>query len=52
MVGGLLEYVALITGYQALLILVALLYGAAFLAGRSYLGRRATAPVGASPVAS
>lgn len=41
MVGGVLEYVALITGYQALLILVALLYGAAFLTGRSYLGRQA-----------
>lgn len=42
MVGGLLEYVALITGYQALLLLVALLYGAAFLAGRVHL--RGTAP--------
>ncbi|HEX6139817.1 MAG TPA: spermidine synthase, partial [Candidatus Limnocylindria bacterium] len=41
MVGGVLEYVSLITGYQALLILVALLYGGAFLAGRAYLGRRA-----------
>jgi SAM-dependent methyltransferase len=50
MVGGLLEYVALITGYQALLLLVALLYGAAFLAGRSYLGRRSEAAVEASPV--
>jgi len=44
MVGGLLEYVALVTGYQALLILVALLYGAAFLAGRVHLrGAAATA---------
>jgi SAM-dependent methyltransferase len=37
MVGGVLEYVALLTGYQALIILVALLYGAAFLAGRGHL---------------
>ena len=51
MVGGLLEYVALLTGYQALLILVALLYGAAFMAGRTYLGRRAAAPE-ASPATS
>ena len=32
MVGGVLEYVSLLTGYQALLILVALLYGFAFIA--------------------
>ena len=44
MVGGVLEYVALLSGYQALLVLVALLYGGAFLAGRVHLGRR----VGAS----
>jgi SAM-dependent methyltransferase len=31
MVGGALEYLALITGYQALLLLVALLYGLAYL---------------------
>ncbi len=31
MVGGALEYLALITGYQALLLLVAVLYGAAYL---------------------
>jgi len=50
MVGGVLEYAALLTGYQALLVIVAVLYGAAFLAGRTYLGRRAPAvapPVGA-----
>ena len=34
MVGGVLEYVALITGYHALLIVVAGLYGAAFVLGR------------------
>ncbi len=33
MVGGVLEYAALVTGYQALLILVAALYAAAYLAG-------------------
>jgi hypothetical protein len=38
MIGGLLEYASLITGYRLLLILVALLYGAAFLAGRRHLG--------------
>ena len=37
MVGGVMEYIALLTGYQMLLFLVALLYGAAFLAGRRYL---------------
>jgi hypothetical protein len=34
MVGGTLEYLSLITGYQFLLILVAVLYGLAFLTGR------------------
>ncbi|MEZ5383272.1 MAG: hypothetical protein R2754_15940 [Microthrixaceae bacterium] len=38
MFGGVLEYLALITGYRALLIIVALLYGAAFFMGRRYLG--------------
>jgi hypothetical protein len=33
MVGGVLEYAALVTGYQALLILVAVLYAAAYFAG-------------------
>jgi hypothetical protein len=46
MVGGVLEYVALLTGYQALLLLVAALYGAAFLTGRVHL----RAGVAASPV--
>ena len=36
--GGLLEYAALVTGYTALAMLVALLYGAAFLIGRRYMG--------------
>jgi len=47
MVGGLLEYVALVTGYQTLLILVALLYGAAFLAGRVHFRRGAPQAAGA-----
>jgi spermidine synthase len=38
MVGGLLEYAALLTGYQALIILVALLYGAAFAFGTLAFG--------------
>jgi len=33
MVGGVLEYLSLLTGYQVLLIIVALLYGAAFISG-------------------
>jgi SAM-dependent methyltransferase len=43
MVGGVVEYAALITGYQALLPLVAVLYGAAFVAGRRHLIRTSTA---------
>ena len=38
--GGVIEYAALITGYTALAILVALLYGAAFVFGRGYLAAR------------
>jgi hypothetical protein len=37
MVGGLLEYAALVFGYRALLIVVAAAYGLAFFFGRSYL---------------
>ena len=37
MVGGVLEYASLLVGYRSLLIVVALLYGCAFLAGRKYL---------------
>ena len=37
MFGGLLEYVALVTGYRALLIAVAVLYGLAFAFGRRHL---------------
>ncbi|MBM3672172.1 MAG: spermidine synthase [Actinobacteria bacterium] len=46
MVGGLLEYVALIIGYRSLLIVVAVAYGLAFVAGRSHLSARAPAPTG------
>jgi SAM-dependent methyltransferase len=42
MFGGILEYASLIVGYRALLIIVALLYGAAFLTGRKDL----TGPAG------
>lgn len=42
MVGGILEYAALVTGYRNLLIVVAIAYGAAFLLGRKQL-------VGAAP---
>jgi Spermine/spermidine synthase domain len=37
MVGGVLEYLALLAGYQFLLVLVAVLYGLAFLFGRANL---------------
>jgi hypothetical protein len=37
MVGGVLEYLALITGYRLLLVLVAVLYGGAFVLGRKHL---------------
>ena len=37
MIGGILEYTSLIIGYRWLLVLVALLYGLAFLTGRRYL---------------
>jgi hypothetical protein len=53
MFGGLLEYASLIVGYRALLVVVALLYGAAFVFGREHLGvatdtlsARAPEPVG------
>jgi hypothetical protein len=46
MFGGLLEYSALIIGYRMLLVLVAVLYGLAFLLGRRHLGSVAPAPVG------
>jgi hypothetical protein len=37
MVGGALEYLALVTGFRFLLVLVAVLYGLAFLTGRRHL---------------
>jgi len=42
MIGGTLEYASLVTGYRALLIAAALLYGLAFLSGRRYLVGRST----------
>jgi len=47
MIGGVLEYAALITGYQALLFIVASMYAAAYLAGsrvRLFADRRLVAP--------
>lgn len=38
MVGGVLEYLALVTGYRLLIVLVAMIYGLALLAGRRHLG--------------
>jgi SAM-dependent methyltransferase len=43
MVGGLMEYGALVVGYRALLVLVAVLYGAAFLSGRRFLAEPSVA---------
>jgi hypothetical protein len=40
--GGILEYGALVVGYRALLIVVALLYALAFVTGRSSLRARTT----------
>jgi hypothetical protein len=37
MVGGILEYLSLIVGYRWLLVLVAVLYGLAFVTGRGHL---------------
>ena len=55
MVGGVLEYGALVVGYRNLLMLVALLYGAAFVTGRRHLGASgvavdapATSPLGSN----
>lgn len=48
MIGGILEYSALIVGYRSLLILTAILYGLAFLLGRQHLqgrGASVAAPV-------
>jgi hypothetical protein len=42
MIGGTLEYASLVTGYRALLIVAALLYGLAFISGRRYVGVRST----------
>jgi hypothetical protein len=44
-VGGALEYLALITGYRFLLIVTGILYAMAFIVGRSRLsvGRKASA---------
>ena len=41
MIGGVLEYSSLIFGYRNLLLLVALLYGLAFVFGRKYFTARA-----------
>jgi hypothetical protein len=43
MVGGVIEYAAIATGYRNLLILVAILYGLAFALGRRHLGVAAAA---------
>jgi hypothetical protein len=47
MVGGALEYVALITGYRFLLILIGVLYGLAFVTSRFLTRREAGSVAGA-----
>jgi hypothetical protein len=49
MVGGMLEYLSLLWGYRSLLVLVAVLYGLAFLTGRRHLAERAAQPSPAAP---
>ncbi len=46
MLGGVLEYLSLLTGYRALLFVVAALYGLAFVSGSSLARRYATATAG------
>lgn len=48
-VGGVLEYMALMTGYTALALLVAVLYGAAFFFGRRHLVHRQSAAPALTP---
>jgi hypothetical protein len=48
MFGGLLEYASLIIGYRMLLVVVALLYGLAFLTGRKELALTGGEPEGAA----
>ncbi len=50
-VGGVLEYGALVVGYRALLIVVAALYAAAFVAGREHLVSRGSADLSRRPAA-
>jgi hypothetical protein len=45
MIGGTLEYLSLVTGHRALLLLCAALYGLAWLLGRRYVRAGATAPL-------
>jgi SAM-dependent methyltransferase len=49
MVGGLLEYAALVTGYRNLLVLVAAAYGLAFLTGRRHLAAPPPEPADSTP---
>jgi hypothetical protein len=52
MVGGLGEYTALIVGYRMLLVVVAVLYGLAFVLGRQHVGARARVAAAAPSRAS
>jgi hypothetical protein len=52
MLGGVLEYLAIVTGYRNLLFAVASLYGLAFLLGRRHLTGTGPAPADAPPAAA
>jgi len=52
MLGGVLEYLAIVTGYRNLLVAVALLYGLAFLLGRRHLTPTGGVPSDARPAAA
>jgi SAM-dependent methyltransferase len=50
MVGGVLEYISLITGYQLLAIAVAVLYSLAYVTGRRHLARASVAEPAGAPL--
>ena len=49
MLGGVLEYLAIVTGYRSLLFAVALLYGLAFIIGRRHLTSERAGPHASQP---
>jgi hypothetical protein len=51
MVGGLVEYSALVIGYRSLLVFVAIFYGLAFVLGREHLTAKRPDALAGTPVA-